>query len=157
MSRFAACLLFCSIAVHAQTKLAPVDEAGYAKLTAAGKGKVTLVDFWATWCKPCRAETPRLVSLEAKLRQRGFRLITVSADEPEQEAAAAQFASEMRIPGTAYIRKAKDDERFISAIDATWSGALPALFLYDRGGRKVRSFIGETSIADLEAAITKLL
>jgi thiol-disulfide isomerase/thioredoxin len=157
MSRVLTILLFSAIAMSAETTLAPIDESGYVKLTAASRGKVTLVDFWATWCKPCRAETPELVALEAKLRSRGFQLITISADEPEQEAAAAKFASEMRIPGTAYIRKAKDDDKFINFVDNTWSGALPALFLYDRAGRKVKSFVGETSVKDLEAAIAKLL
>jgi thiol-disulfide isomerase/thioredoxin len=115
------------------------------------------VDFWATWCKPCRAETPALVSLEAKLRARGFQLITVSADEPEQETAAARFVSEMRVPGTAYIRRAKDDDKFIDFVDPKWTGALPAMFLYDRAGRKVKAYFGETPAKEIEAALAKLL
>ena len=51
-----------------------------------------------------------------------------------------------------------DHDKFYSAVDSKWaSGELPALFLYDRSGKRVRSFFGETSIADLEAAISKLL
>jgi thiol-disulfide isomerase/thioredoxin len=149
--------LICAFFAPAQTKLTPLDEAAFRKLIAAGKGKVLLVDFWATWCKPCRAETPALVSLEAKLRARGFQLITVSADEPEQETAAAKFASEMRVPGTAYIRKAKDDDKFINFVDPKWTGALPAMFLYDRAGRKVKAYFGETPAKEIEAAVTKLL
>jgi thiol-disulfide isomerase/thioredoxin len=45
----------------AQPKLTAVDESGYQKLLAAQKGKVLLVDFWATWCAACRAEMPDLV------------------------------------------------------------------------------------------------
>ncbi len=149
--------LTCVLFAPAQTKLTPLDEAAYRKLIATGKGKVLLVDFWATWCKPCRAETPALVSLESKLRARGFQLITVSADEAEQEAAAGKFVSEMRVPGTAYIRRAKDDEKFIDFIDPKWTGALPALFLYDRAGRKVKAYFGETPTKEIEAAVTKLL
>ena len=150
-------ILFLAVTLAAQTKLTPIDEAAYQKLIAASKGKVVLVDFWATYCKPCRAETPELVSLASRLRARGFELITVSADEPEQEAAAATFIQEMRVPGTAYIRRAKDDDRFVNSIDPSWSGALPALFVYDRAGRKVKSFFGETPLKDVEAAVTKLL
>jgi hypothetical protein len=45
----------------------------------------------------------------------------------------------------------------VAGIDPKWSGALPASFLYDKTGRKVRAFFGEVSIAELEAAIKKLL
>lgn len=139
------------------TPLTSVDEAGFQKLIAAHKGKVLLVDFWATYCTPCRAEIPELVKLEARLRSKGFQLITVSADEPEQQAQAEKFITQLGAPAPAYIRKAKDDDAFINSIDPKWSGALPALFLYDRNGRKVKSFIGETPTKEIEAAATKLL
>ena len=51
--------------LSAQSTLVPVDETGYQKMLAANKGKVVLVDFWATYCVPCRAETPKLVALAA--------------------------------------------------------------------------------------------
>ena len=137
--------------------LAPVNEAGYQKLLASHRGKVVLVDFWATWCEPCRAEMPQLVKLEARLRARGFQLLTISADEPESEAAARQFLERQSAPAPAYVKRAGDDEKFINAIDRNWSGALPALFLYDRAGRKVASFIGETEISKIEAAVRKVL
>ena len=59
--------------------------------------------------------------------------------------------------GTAYIKRARNDEDFINAIDRKWTGALPALFLYDRQGRKAASFIGETEASEIEAALRKLL
>jgi thiol-disulfide isomerase/thioredoxin len=151
-------LLVCStLALTAQNGFVPVDETGYQKLISDNKGKVVLVDFWATYCVPCRAETPKLVALASKLRSRGFQLITISADEPEQAGLAAKFVADMHIPGAAYIRKAKDDDKFINFVDAKWSGALPALFLYDKSGRKVKSFIGENPIDAIESAIAKLL
>ena len=62
-----------------------------------------------------------------------------------------------RVEGPVYRKQADDDDHFINAIDPKWSGALPALFLYDRNGHKVRSFVGETDMAALERAIHKLL
>jgi thiol-disulfide isomerase/thioredoxin len=150
-------LALSAFALSAQNGLVPVDQTGYQKLLSDNKGKVVLIDFWATYCKPCRAETPKLVALASKLRARGFQFITVSADEPEQAASAAKFVNEMHVPGTAYIRQAKDDEKFINFIDAKWSGAMPALFLYDKAGHKVKSFIGEHPIDAIEAAVIKLL
>jgi thiol-disulfide isomerase/thioredoxin len=137
--------------------LVPVDEPGFQKLVNSHKGKVAVYDFWATWCAPCRAELPELVKLEAKLRSQGVELITISADEPEQKAAAEKFIQKFGVTGPAYLKQAADDDHFINAIDPKWSGALPALFLYDKSGHKVRSFIGETDMAALEAAIHKLL
>jgi thiol-disulfide isomerase/thioredoxin len=136
----------------------PVDEAGYQKLVQSQKGSVVVIDFWATYCKPCRAEMPQLVKLEAKLHAKGMRVVTVSADEPEAMAAAKKFLAEAGAAALpAYVKRPKDDDKFIDAIDPKWQGALPALFIYDRGGKKVRSFIGETAIADIEAALQKLL
>ena len=137
--------------------LTPVDEAGFQKLVQAHKGKVTIYDFWATWCGSCRAETPELIKLEKKLGAQGFTLVTISADEPEDAARAAKMIDEAGAPKPAYLKSAKDDEHFINSIDRKWSGALPALFLYDRQGRRVRSFIGETDSAVIEKAIRSLL
>jgi thiol-disulfide isomerase/thioredoxin len=137
--------------------LKPVDEAGYPKMVAAAKGKVLLVNFWATYCVPCRKEMPQLVALAAKYKAKGYEFITVSADEPEQLKDAAAFLDKMKVAAPTYIKKAKDDDKFSGAIDPKWSGALPASFLYDRSGRKVRSFFGEVKPSELEAAIQKLL
>jgi thiol-disulfide isomerase/thioredoxin len=155
MRRAVICLLcFSLLGVCA---LPTLDESGFQKLVHAKKGKVVLYDFWATWCESCRAELPQLIKLDAKLRALGFELVTISADEPEQDARAEKVVQQFAVRGPAYRRQAKSDEQFINSIDVKWSGALPALFLYDKNGRKVRSFIGETDMATLEKAIRKLL
>ncbi len=137
--------------------LVPIDEAGFQKLVDSHKGKVVLYDFWATWCAPCRAELPQLAVLKDKLRSQGLELVTISADDREHKAAAEKFIQMYRVDGPAYVKQADDDDHFISAIDPKWNGALPALFLYDRAGHKVRSFVGATDMAALERAIHKLL
>lgn len=139
----------------AQDRLVPVDAAGYRQLVASQRGQIVLVDFWATWCEPCLKELPELIALHKRLGGR-FRLITISADEPEQEAEAASLLRKLGAPQPAYIKRPGDDDAFIRAVDPAWSGALPALFIYDRQGRKVRSFVGETSISTIEAALRAL-
>jgi len=151
------CWLALPVVAAAQT-LAPVDEAGYQKLIQSQKGSVVVVDFWATYCKPCRSEMPQLVKLAEKLKARGLRMVTISSDEPEAEGNAKKFLGEVGASGLpSYLKRPKDDDKFINAIDPKWQGALPALFIYDRTGRKVRSFVGESAIADVEAAIQKVL
>ena len=157
--RLAVLFVFLSSILSAQQLLLkPVDEASYPRLVSGFKGKVLLVDFWATWCVPCRAELPQLVKLQAKLKARGLEIITISADEPETVNAAPKF---LKSTGAdvlpAYVKRAKDDDKFIGALDPKWQGALPALFLYDKTGKKVQAFFGETPMAQIEAAIAKLL
>jgi thiol-disulfide isomerase/thioredoxin len=137
--------------------LKPVDEAAYQPLVASHRGEVLLVDFWATWCDPCREELPKLAGLQAKLAARRFRLVTVSCDEPEQSEDAEKLLRSMRLREPFYLKRAENNDRFINSIDPQWSGALPALFLYGRHGRLVRSFVGEVELADVEAEIRKLL
>ena len=95
MLRSALLLSSLATALMAAPALVAVDETAFVKLVASNRGKVVLVDFWATWCKPCRAEMPELVKLEARLRTRGVKLITVSADEPEK----ARRAVPLRVRG----------------------------------------------------------
>jgi thiol-disulfide isomerase/thioredoxin len=121
------------------------------------KGKLVLYDFWATWCSTCRAELPELVLLERRLRARGLEVVTISADDRKHQAAAEKFIQMFDVQGPAYLKQAADEDRFIDSIDSKWGGALPALFLYDRAGHRIRSFIGETDMASLEQAIRKLL
>lgn len=152
----ATCLLACSL--WGQQRFTPVDDAGFQKMLAAHKGRVVLASFWATWCVPCRKEMPDLVKLSQNLSARGFDLVMISADEADREAAALQLLKDNQVPGAPYWLHAPDHDKFYNSVDSRWSdGSLPALFLYDRSGKKARSFIGETPVADLEAAIAKLL
>ena len=155
MKRAAVVLLLSAVAGFGA--MPTLNEAGFQRIVDAHKGKVVLYEFWATWCVPCREEMPQLVRLAAKLRSQGFELVTISADEPEQDADAAKFLQKSGVQGPSYRKQADNDEKFIDSIDVKWSGAMPALFLYDKTGHKVRSFIGETDMATVEAAIRKLL
>lgn len=158
MRPFILLLTLAALAQTAQAPLAPLDETAFSRLVSASRGSVLLVNFWATWCAPCREEMPHLAALQKKYAARGFRLATVSCDEPEDRAKAAQFLAKAGIDvNGAFWKQAIDDDKFITFVDKTWSGALPALYLYDRAGKRVGSFIGETGLAALEAAIQKLL
>ncbi len=148
---------FTLLQAAAPTKLIKVDELAYPKTVALKKGKVVLVNFWATWCEPCRKEMPELSKMYNALKAKGLELITISADEPEDEKAAIAFLAKAGIGDPAYLKQAKNDDKFINGIDAKWSGALPALILYDKTGKKVKVWIGETDLKQLEAEIRKLL
>lgn len=134
-----------------------VTEESYSKLVASQKGKVVLVNFWATYCVPCRAEMPALVKLRQKYGPKGFVLMTISADEPEDEGRAMTFLTTVKVPAPHYLRKTANEDSFIRAVDAKWSGALPLSLLYDKTGKKSKVMVGEADLPALEALIQKLL
>jgi thiol-disulfide isomerase/thioredoxin len=123
-------------------------------MVAAHHGHVLVVDFWATWCSSCREEMPSVVALARRYAKEGVQLATVSADDPAQMQEAERFLDSVHAPAARYVKRSKDDEAFIAAIDTAWTGALPTLFVYDRTGRKVRALFDETP-ADTLAAVVR--
>ena len=98
-----------------------------------------------------------LKKLEAKLKAKGFVVMTISSDELDNEPAARAYLKEAGITTTGYIKAPKDDDAFIRQIDPKWGGELPALVLYDKTSKKVKVWKGETAIAEIETAVSKLL
>ncbi len=80
-----------------------------------------------------------------------------SPSTKESDAAnVAEFVAKTKVPQPAYIKRFQNDEKFISMVDARWSGGLPFTVVYDRTGKKVRVFPGEVDIRELEQVIQKL-
>jgi thiol-disulfide isomerase/thioredoxin len=161
--RAIAALLFVSAALtsgaRAQSSLAgELDAAGLRQTLAREKGHVVLVNFWATWCVPCREEFPELSKLQRKHGARGLQVIGVSTDFANQQDAVRRFLSEQRPSFPNYRKKSGgDDQDFIEAVDSSWGGELPFSVLYDRSGRKVRVFSGSLPVASVEKEVRKLL
>ncbi len=125
----------------------------------SGKARPVLINFWATWCVPCREEFPDLVAVNQKFSPRGLDFFTVSVDEAELIATdVPAFLREMKATAIpAYILNAPDPAAAIDTIDATWTGALPATFLFDKSGRLVFKHTGRIKPAELTDAINKVL
>ena len=126
------------------------------EVVRAGGARVVLLNVWATWCVPCREEFPDLMRLRREYRERGLRLVLVSADTDSQLPAARQFLTEQGVDFLTYLKQGADMP-FIEGLDARWSGALPATVLYDGGGRTLWFREGKTSYDTLRSRIEEAL
>jgi thiol-disulfide isomerase/thioredoxin len=117
-----------------------------------------LVNFWATWCDPCREEFPDLVKIDQQFRPQGLDMISVSLDDlAEIKTEVPKFLGQMGATMPAYLLNASDPDQIISTIDPKWSGALPATFLYDADGKVVFKHFGRIKPLEVRAAIEKLI
>ncbi|HEY1251309.1 MAG TPA: TlpA disulfide reductase family protein [Thermoanaerobaculia bacterium] len=135
-----------------------IDAKQFHDLIAREKGKVVLVNFWATWCVPCREEFPDLVRLEADWRSKGVVVIGVSTDLGKDLTAVEKFLATNDPAFANYHKKSGgDDQDFIDSVDPKWGGELPFSVLYARDGHKAAILSGKQSRADFEREIGKLL
>lgn len=115
-----------------------------------------LVNFWATWCDPCREEFPDLVKLDADYTAKRLNFVAVSLDDiSEIKAAVPQFLKEMKATMPVFLLNVNDPEPAIHAMDPTWDGQLPATFLFDRDGKVIFKYFGRIKPAELRSAIDK--
>ncbi len=134
-----------------------LDAAGLSRLLAREKGRVVLVNFWATWCVPCREEFPGLSRLQQSYGAKGLRVVGVSTDPSSALPAVQKFLAEQRPGFPNYRKKSGDDQDFIDAVDHSWNGELPFSVLYGRDGRKAGVLSGKHSYAEYEREMAPLL
>src|SRR5829696_9422021 len=133
--------------------------------TEALKGLVTqqrerplLINFWATWCDPCRDEFPDLVQIDKDYKRRGLEFVTVSLDDAaEIKTSVPEFLRQMRAEMPAYLLNVPDPEPAIKTIDETWGGGLPATFLFNARGQVVFKHMGRIKPAELRAALDAVI
>ncbi|HEX8293995.1 MAG TPA: TlpA disulfide reductase family protein, partial [Pyrinomonadaceae bacterium] len=142
-------------------KVTEIDEAALKSLLGAGAGRTRplLVNFWATWCVPCREEFPDLVKIRRQYTAEQLDFILVSLDDPSDiDKAVPEFLSEARATAfPSYLLHAADESVAINVVDQTWSGELPATFLYDRSGNVAFKHKGRVKPAELRAALDAAL
>jgi thiol-disulfide isomerase/thioredoxin len=98
------------------------------------RGRPLLVNFWATWCDPCRDEFPDLVKLDAEYKGK-IDFITISLDFPEDlNTKVPQFLSSMKASMPTYLLVTPDETAAISSVYREWQGGLPFTILYDQQG-----------------------
>ncbi len=123
-------------AAVSDAEIAKVD--GSTVKLADKKGKVVLLNLWATWCKPCRVEMPALVQMQNDLGPDGFEVIGLNADD-EEEALIKQFAESQKLN---YQLGWMDGKLHKGLLNISRNSGIPQSFLIDREGRLRGVFMG---------------
>lgn len=117
---------------------------------SAYRGRVILLNFWATWCGPCRIEIPGFVELDEEYRSRGLVILGVSADDPV--AKLRPFASQLKMKYPILVGKGRDDVRKAFP----WDG-LPATFIIGRDATICHEHAGLATRDQIEPIIKALM
>lgn len=116
---------------------------------SAYKGKVVLLDFWATWCTPCREEIPHFVEMQQKYEPQGFQVIGISMDDDAKPVREFYQKYKMNYP------VAVGDDKLAQSFGGVMG--LPVNFLIDRDGRIVAKYLGATETSVFDKAVGDLL
>jgi peroxiredoxin len=152
--------------------LLSVDAAGVAALAKNPSNRFRLVNVWATWCSPCVAEFPALVSLSRRLSNRDFELVTISMDDPKMKPQAKKFLEQQNAVPSARLKRLlaaegretanfiyteASSDALVQALDPAWQGPLPHTVLIAPGGKIVWRHNGQVNSEVLKNEVLKHL
>lgn len=109
------------------------------------KGKVVVLDFYATWCEPCRAETPHLVRLQSEYGPKGFQVIGLNVGGDDDREKVPAYAREFNIQ---YPLAYPDDDLVTKYLSDNED--IPQSFVFDRNGNLLKRFVGYSSKSGME-------
>jgi cytochrome c biogenesis protein CcmG/thiol:disulfide interchange protein DsbE len=113
------------------------------------RGKVVILDFWATWCDPCKQEIPHFIEMQNRYASQGLQVLGVSMDDDEPP--VRQFRQQFKMNYPVALGNAKLADQYGGIL------GLPITFVIDRNGRITARHVGATDASVIEAEIRKLL
>lgn len=115
---------------------------------------VYVVNFWATWCKPCIEELPHFEQLRARYARQKVQVLLVSLDFPSKlDAKVRPFVQRQALKSPVWLLNESDQNAYIDAIDPQWSGALPFTLILNNARQRRQRFEQPLTLAELEKAV----
>ncbi len=134
-----------------------IDVQGYQKLLQQYKGRPLLINFWATWCEPCRDEYPLLNELAKQYAPQGLKVVGVSLDQDGDLILMRRFLARYKPVFPNYRKKKGEEDAFVQAVMPGWNGSIPASVFYAKDGTQIGHLVGAGNRETYEAAIRTLL
>lgn len=152
VTRFLFLFLLTAIPVLEAANLQLKNLNGHTESIADHRGKIVALNFWATWCVPCREEMPLFVELQKRYQARGVQFIAASIDVPEDRNKVVSFVKEFAVQFPVWVDATLEQQAAIGL-----GTAVPATAIFDREGNLRFRIIGQSSRKDLEKRFEFLL
>jgi len=134
-----------------------IDAQGLQKVLQQYRGKPVLLNFWATWCEPCRDEYPMLNELAKQYGPQGLQIVGVSMDDDGDLILMRRFLARYKPVFPNFRKKPGAEAAFRQSVLPAWTGSLPVTIFYSKDGNQVGNFMGEKPREQYEAEIRALL
>ncbi len=158
LNKFLIVLALLVLALRGQSQTVPVWKLADLKAAIHDSKEPTIINFWATFCKPCIAELPHFQALADEYKSKGVKLVMVSVDLKEAyPSTVASFVKKLKLTSPVVYLDESNADIFCPAVDSSWSGSIPAsLFINNAAGYR-KFYEEELSKEKLEAEIKSML
>lgn len=151
-----------SVLAHAKDVAVPpastLSTAAFKSELEKYKGRVLVVNVWATWCVPCLREIPDLLALQRDYSAQGVALMGIAVDEPSPGAAQVERFRQRYFPQfLTYARQGPDLDELTRVIDPAWNEVVPTTYVIDRQGQVIQRIQGKRTLEQFRALLQQAL
>jgi thiol-disulfide isomerase/thioredoxin len=146
-----------TLPAEANTTVRAVGVAEFRDLLAAQRGRVVVLNLWASWCAPCLKEIPELLRLEQDYARCDVRVVGLATDDPTEVPRAVAATRARYFPTfTTYGRAEGEPDSYASVVDPAWNELMPTTYVLDPQGRTVRRLQGGQSYEEFARVLEEL-